>query len=139
MIEAGWDLREAFNDLRRWEVTQAGDNQRKRWIANKAYEMRLSPTEGELAMWRLLQEMLVTFIPQHILGRYIVDFYCPDFSLIIEVDGSIHRLQQERDLKRQLWLSQHGFNGFRVTNQEVLENRVKVRNDLQAFIESLPV
>jgi leucyl-tRNA synthetase len=109
-----------MRELRLREVEEAGDNVRRRWLANKAYEMRLAPTLGESAMQIILDETEYRWYPQYILGRYIVDFFCPPLSLFVEVDGTIHANQQERDAIRQNWLVEHGYNGFRITNKDLM-------------------
>jgi very-short-patch-repair endonuclease len=62
-------------------------------------------TYGELAVWREIKgkKLGVQFSRQIPIDQYIVDFYCKDLKLAIEVDGSIHFAegQQEKDLIRQ--------------------------------------
>jgi very-short-patch-repair endonuclease len=119
------DWAEELRALRIWEVEQAGDNPRKRWIANKAYEMRLAPTLGESAMQQILDATDYLWYPQYIIGRYIVDFYCPALNLWVEVDGSAHYGQEERDARREAWLIKRG-HMFRTTNKALIvwPNRV---------------
>ena len=129
-----WD--DDMRALRIAEVAEAGDDTRKRWLANKAYEMRLSPTWGESEMQRILDETDYRWYPQYIIGRYIVDFYCPALNLLVEVDGSIHAGQQERDANRQLWLQKHGHNGFRTTNK-ALRDPARVAAELHDWMTYL--
>lgn len=126
-----------MRDLRLAEVAAAGDDSRKRWLANKAYEMRLSPTPGEAAMQAILDETEYRWYPQYIIGRYIVDFYCPKLNLLVEVDGSIHATQMERDAKRQAWLTRHGYNGYRTTNKELMLDPEGVAADLNDWMNYL--
>jgi very-short-patch-repair endonuclease len=121
-------------ELRLWEVAEAGGDPRKRWLANKAYEMRLAPTLGEIAMQRILDATEYRWYPQYIIGRYIVDFYCPALNLLVEVDGSIHAGQQERDTKRQAWLQRRGYNGFRTTNKALMQNPDQVAVELHDWM-----
>ena len=130
-----WD--DDMRALRIAEVAEAGDDTRKRWLANKAYEMRLSPTWGEAEMQRILDETDYRWYPQYIIGRYIVDFYCPLLSLFVEVDGSVHIGREEQDAKRQLWLQTHGHNGFRVTNKALLQDPGEVAADLHEWMRHL--
>jgi very-short-patch-repair endonuclease len=55
--------------------------------------MRHSPTDGETALWRLLQrrQLAVSFKRQVPLLGYIVDFYASEAKLVVEVDGGYHR------------------------------------------------
>ena len=62
-------------------------------------------TLGEIALWRQLKgkKLGFRFSRQIPIDQYIVDFYCKDLQLAIEVDGSIHfeKGNQEKDLSRQ--------------------------------------
>ncbi len=62
-------------------------------------------THGELALWREIKgkKLGVRFSRQIPIDQYIVDFYCKDLQLAIEIDGSIHfdEGQQEKDSIRQ--------------------------------------
>ena len=60
------------------------------------------------------------FRRQHAIDRYIVDFYCPEARLVIEVDGPIHRYTQDEDAQRQIKLEEHGLRVLRFTNDQVL-------------------
>ena len=54
------------------------------------------------------------------IGIFIVDFYCADKDLVLEVDGSIHETQVEEDANRQEFLEQKGLQVLRFMNDEVL-------------------
>lgn len=112
---------EELRELRLAEVRAAGDNPRKRWLANKAQEMRLNPTLGEIAMQAILDDTEYTWYSQHIIGKYIVDFYCPALNMIVEVDGSAHYDRVEHDLRRQNWLVSKGYRGIRTTNWQLMK------------------
>jgi 5-methyltetrahydrofolate--homocysteine methyltransferase len=60
------------------------------------------------------------FRRQFAIERFIVDFVCLDYRLIIEVDGSIHDQQQEYDELRQLFLESIDFQVLRFSNDAVL-------------------
>ena len=62
------------------------------------------------------------FRRQRPVHRYIADFMCKELMLIIEVDGSIHRLEEvmKNDEERQKVLEEAGFTVLRFTNEEVL-------------------
>jgi very-short-patch-repair endonuclease len=70
----------------------------------------------------------VKFRRQHPVNRFIVDFYCPDADLVIEVDGAVHDSTREQDRARQEVLESLGLRVLRFTNDEVLgdfENVIK--------------
>ena len=64
------------------------------------------------------------FRRQHIIGNYIADLVCLDKRLIIEIDGLIHQLPENKisDEERTLWLNKIGFDVIRFKNGEVLNN-----------------
>lgn len=68
---------------------------------------------------------------------YIADFMCKELMLIVEVDGSIHELEEVRknDEQRQKALEEAGFTVLRFTNEEVLTNIVWVQSFLEEWIE----
>jgi very-short-patch-repair endonuclease len=70
------------------------------------------------------------FRRQHIIDRFIVDFYCPEARLVIEVDGAVHRSTEERDSARQEWLENLGLRVLRFANEAVM-------NDLPGVIAAI--
>ncbi len=88
---------------------------------------RSVPTEAENVFWQLLRgEKLdgYKFRRQHIVGSYIADFVCLKENLVIEIDGLIHQLPEnkENDEQRTQWLNSKGFKVLRFKNEEVLGN-----------------
>ena len=61
------------------------------------------------------------FRRQHTIDRFIVDFYCTEARLVIEVDGIIHDDQQEADQLRTEIIESLGLRVLRFTNGEVLQ------------------
>lgn len=51
-----------------------------------------------------------------------MDFYCASCRLIVELDGGVHRAQEEYDTARTAYLREHGYRVIRSRNEEVLEN-----------------
>src|SRR5687768_4682366 len=87
--------------------------------------MRRQPTTAEEALWSALQGKQVAglrFRRQHPVGRFVLDFYCPSHKLAIEVDGSVHDVQQERDTERTKVLEAHGCRVLRFRNDQVLRD-----------------
>jgi very-short-patch-repair endonuclease len=62
------------------------------------------------------------FRRQQPIGKYIVDFYCPEEALIVEVDGSVHFDREEKDRYRQRWLESEGFRVLRFLNTDIHRN-----------------
>jgi len=84
--------------------------------------MRHEPTPMEARLWSVLRNRQLDglkFRRQVPLGHYIVDFYCADVRLIIEVDGGGHIDQESHDAVRSEWLESKGYHVIRFTNDEV--------------------
>ena len=101
--------------------------------------MRKNPTPAEHLLWQRLRHKQVAglrFRRQHPINRFIVDFYCAEARLVIEVDGSIHAApeQAEYDADRQMFLDQLGLQVLRFSNTQVLTETDAV---LEVIAESL--
>ncbi len=86
---------------------------------------RSKPTQAEEALWELVKTKKLEghkFRRQHIIGNYITDLVCLNKRLVIEIDGLIHQLPEnkESDEIRTNWLNEQGFKVLRVTNEQVL-------------------
>jgi len=66
---------------------------------------------------------------------YIVDFYCPQARLIVEVDGPVHENQKEYDQHREDDLLGMGYRIIRFTNDEVLESQTEVLKKILQELE----
>lgn len=64
----------------------------------------------------------IKFRRQHPIGKYIVDFYCATYKLVIEIDGNTHADRKEHDQERTKYLQQNKYRVIRFTNSEVLQN-----------------
>jgi len=62
------------------------------------------------------------FRRQQPIGRYIVDFFCPETKLIVEIDGGQHEEQAKADAERTRWLEEKGYRVVRFWNNDVLAN-----------------
>jgi very-short-patch-repair endonuclease len=81
--------------------------------------MRREPVSTERTLWRLLRDRRLgdlKFRRQVPLGRYVVDFVCMRYRLIVEADGYWHELKVERDAERDTWLVGQGFRVLRFDN-----------------------
>lgn len=90
-------------------------------IFEKAKYLRKNMTPEEKLLWEKLRkkQLGVRFKPQHPIENFIVDFYCHQFKLVIEVDGKIHNFQKEYDLGREAELKKYGVKILRFTNSEI--------------------
>jgi very-short-patch-repair endonuclease len=90
----------------------------------RAKELRREMTSTEKLLWQELRanRQGVHFRRQQIIAGFIVDFYCHKAALVVEVDGDIHDLQQEEDIRREKALRELGLRVIRFRNDEVVKN-----------------
>jgi 5-methyltetrahydrofolate--homocysteine methyltransferase len=108
-----------------------------------ALKHRSQPTKAEEVLWGLLKSKKLEgfkFRRQHIIGQYIADVVCLDRQLVIEIDGSIHQLPEnkESDEIRTQWLIEKGFKVIRFGNEDVLQNTTAVLESITKEINALP-
>jgi very-short-patch-repair endonuclease len=87
--------------------------------------MRQEQTPAEAKLWSALRNKQVAglkFRRQHAVDRYIVDFYCHEMRLVIEVDGPTHDATVEEDAIRQQVIENQGITFLRFKNNEVFED-----------------
>ena len=109
------------------DETYRAKTSRALWAKLKplAREMRHEPTPAEHLLWQRLRGRRIQgakFRRQHVIERFIVDFYCAEANLIIEVDGAIHDYTPEEDAVRQAFLESMGFRIIRITNNKVIQS-----------------
>lgn len=126
------------------------DRRGERWKASPKYwakvkqlarEKRRAATPAENALWQHLrtrQLIGAKFRRQHCIEPFIVDFYCRDANLVIEVDGPIHSRTREEDAIRQEYLEQAGLTVIRFTNEEVLQSLESVLERIRIALRSSP-
>ncbi len=96
-------------------------------------------TRPEEKMWQLLRNSQfhnLKFRRQHPIRRFIVDFYCHELKLVVEIDGSIHdtEIQKERDENRTYMIEELGLTVIRFGNQMVMEDINKVFTEIEKHI-----
>jgi len=133
-IAMGGDLEGGKESLQGWAHTHT-DRAIYDDIKERARAMRKNPTPTEEKLWTRLRKKQVNgmkFRRQVPIGQFIVDFYCPEIRLVIEVDGSVHDEPEvaERDAGRQQHLESLGLRVIRFTNAQVIR-------ELDAVIERI--
>jgi adenine-specific DNA-methyltransferase len=91
----------------------------------RARELRKNQTKAENMLWSTLRyrkRLGFKFRRQHVIDQFIVDFYCAEARLVIEIDGAVHELTGERDHARQEPLEALGLRVMRFKNDEVMRN-----------------
>ncbi|MDW8199779.1 MAG: endonuclease domain-containing protein [Cyanobacteriota bacterium SKYGB_h_bin112] len=92
-------------------------------IEAAARQLRKQSTPAEERLWQALRSRKLhglRFRRQHPVGRFILDFFCPDYKLAIELDGSVHDEQVNYDAARSQELQTYGYHVIRFANQQVL-------------------
>lgn len=102
--------------------------------------LRCRGTGAERVLWEVVRNrgLGYKFLRQHTISYkyegqnrfFVVDFYCAELKLVIEVDGQIHESQEEQDNKRTEILKTQGIQVIRFTNREI-------KNDLRQVIQQL--
>lgn len=88
--------------------------------------LRNNSTSAEAYLWKLLKNKQVgglKFRRQHSVGNYILDFYCPELNLAIELDGEIHsgHVAEQIDRDRDEYLSNQNIKILHFENRWVFE------------------
>lgn len=100
----------------------------------RAREMRRPQTPAEATLWQALRKRHLgyKFRRQHPIDRFIIDFYCAEAKLCLEIDGPSHfeAAQQEYDAARTAHLEAQGYHLIRFTNNEV-------RYNLEAVVDKI--
>jgi type I restriction enzyme M protein len=105
-----------------------------------ARELRQKSTSAEHIFWEMVRDrrfLNLKFRRQHQIGEYIVDFYCDEQKLVIELDGAIHDTPQRQkiDHKRDGYLKTLGINVIRISNEKILND---TEGTLKMIASSLP-
>lgn len=98
---------------------------------------RNNTTEAEKIIWDKLLSRDKTgyrFLRQKPIDRFIIDFYCSELSLAIEIDGGSHIKKKGTDELRDRFLKQIGITTIRFTNDEVINNIEIIKNKIDELI-----
>ena len=108
-------------------------------IKNLARNSRKNQTHAEQILWSKLWSRGLSgfkFRRQHPIDNYILDFYCSEAHLAIELDSWQHAEQKniERDNKRTEYLNQKGIRVIRFWNDDVLEHLDEVITEIEIIL-----
>ena len=94
-----------------------------RKLKSNAQTLRKYMTKEEAHLWyQFLCRYPLRFRRQYVIGNYIVDFYCHQAKLVVELDGSQHYTPEEahKDNIRTAYLQQQGLKVLRFSNLDVM-------------------
>ena len=119
-------------------VLQTGPTKRIPLTVTRARCLRKNQTVTEMLLWRELRNRNLhgwKFRRQVPVGPFIVDFYCAEKKLIVELDGWVHedRMIRMRDSRRQRYLEENGYLVLRFTNDDVNNTMMRVLRDITAL------
>ncbi len=100
--------------------------------------LRKTMPPAEVILWQRLrgQQLGYKFRRQYSVGSYVIDFYCAQEKLAIELDGESHYVEgaSERDNKRQDFIEEFHIRFLRFTNVDIYDN---IEGVLQVIVETL--
>jgi len=106
-------------------------------LKNIAQELRKSSTLSEVLLWRHIKgrQMLgFDFGRQKPINNFIVDFFCAELMLAIEIDGDTHNYKINYDIERQSKIEAFGVKFLRFTDTEVKQNIEGVLQIIELWI-----
>ena len=104
-------------------------------LRERARALRVETTIPERLLWGHLRAGRLAGLKwrrQHVIGPYVVDFFCPTANLVVEIDGRTHIGRVRADAARTRWLKKQGLRVIRFTDDEVLR-------DLEAVVVAIAV
>lgn len=98
-----------------------------KFLFDYAKKLRRTQTPAESLLWKQLRNKRfanLKFRRQHPIKNYIVDFYCHAKRLVIELDGSIHDIEEVKnnDISREDDLKAMGLKVIRFTNDDIFKS-----------------
>ena len=105
----------------------------------KARKLRNNATPEENKLWyQYLAKSKIRFLRQKPIDNYIVDFYCPQKKIVIEIDGSQHYAEDsiEYDEIRTKILNEYGISVIRFTNQQIKRNFIEVCEHIENILKN---
>lgn len=110
----------------------SGGREQSRYLRNNS-------TYPEVKLWNHLKQDQIGFMfkRQWLFDGYILDFYCSQVKLAVEVDGKIHLIKQNRDAMRDRHLQSEGITVLHVSARSVLQDCAHVALMIKAECERL--
>ena len=108
-------------------------------LKERARELRKKQTPAEELLWELLRDRQccgLKFRRQHQFGDYLLDFYCHELKLAVELDGEPHNTaaRQKKDAARDAYLKSQGVTSLRFENRVVFEDLEQIFHAIAAHV-----
>ncbi len=114
-------------------------NKKSKQLLGFAKENRREYTKSEDLLWQQLRrkQLGVKFRRQYVFDKYILDFYCANPKICIEIDGSTHEgLRIQKDKDRDEYIKEYGVEVFRFDDQYVINNVEGVLTVIKEYIKN---
>jgi very-short-patch-repair endonuclease len=118
-----------------------GAMSRRRRKIRFSKELRQRSTYTEKIAWNLLRDgrcLGLKFRRQYGISGFIIDFYCYELRLAVEIDGTSHLGREDYDLMRQRELESEGIRFIRLPAYVLIESPEKLIESIQCFVASQP-
>ena len=111
-------------------------------IFERARVLRASMTHSENRLWSEVKEKKILglkFRRQHPMSSFIVDFYCHELKLAVEVDGGYHNGEEQKvlDIERSDQLRELGITIIRFSNEQVDEELQEVLEEIKSVVNRI--
>jgi very-short-patch-repair endonuclease len=107
-------------------------------LVSKARTLRKQGILSEVLLWNQLRNRRLRgykFFRQKPIGHYIVDFFCEELSLIIEIDGYSHQEKDQYDKDRDHFLRSIGFHIVHFRDEDIRKNLTGVLLVIEKWID----
>ena len=113
----------------------------KKPIEKRRRNLREQQTEAERIFWNIIRSrkfLNLKFRRQFSVGPYILDFYCPEIGLAVEIDGGQHATNIEYDCARTEFINRLGIRVVRFWNNDITNNASGVYDELARIVAAPP-
>src|SRR5438876_2089806 len=119
-------------------MTDINNNFYNKNLKKFARANRNNSTLAEVLLWTNLLKARglkgYQFLRQRVIDNFIVDFFCKELKLVIEVDGITHEQKTEEDKQRQSKLENLGYCVMRFRDEEVIGDFLEVKRKLEKWV-----
>jgi len=110
-------------------------------MLHTARQLRIHQTDAESLLWAVLRGRRLCdlkFRRQYPIEPFVADFACIEMQLVVEIDGGYHDYTYQNDMSRQQKIESQGWQVFRVTTEDVLEDVEAVAIGIARFLSLEP-
>lgn len=102
-----------------------------------ARQLRKDETKAEKLVWETIRNRKFRgfkFRRQHVVQGFVLDFYCQEVKLGIEIDGAVHYKRKDYDRLRQDIIESKGINVIRIKNRDILNDKSSILKKMRKSI-----